>query len=87
MSTTHCSDPSLRAATAHLEPEDRAVERAVPEQSDAARVGRHVAADLAGALGPQVQRHGEALVGEVAIEGCQDAARLCSCADGTGALS
>lgn len=52
------------------------MQRPVPEQAKAARVGGDVAADLAGTFGSQVQRHGETSLGEVSIQGFQDAPRL-----------
>ena len=60
----------------HLEPKDGAVERSVPQEAQPARVGRHVAANLARAFGAEVERHREAGGRHVLVEGLEDAARL-----------
>ena len=61
---------------AHLEPKNRAVQGAVPEETESAGVRGHVAADLTSALGAKVQRHGEPVLGEEGVQRLQDAARL-----------
>lgn len=50
---------------------------AVPEEAKTAGVCRDVAADLARALGAEIERHGESPLGEVGVQVFQDAARLC----------
>ena len=57
-----------------LQAQHRAVQAAVAQQAQAARVGGHVAAQLAAALGAEVERHGEAARGEVGVELLEDAA-------------
>ena len=59
-----------------LHAEDGAVEVAVAEQPEAAGVGAHVPADVAGALGAEVERDHEALLGEVVVEVLEDHSRL-----------
>lgn len=61
---------------AYLEPENRAVQGAVPEEAEPAGVRGHIAADLASALGAEVKRHGKPMLGEEGVQGLQDAARL-----------
>jgi len=60
----------------HLEPQHGAVQRAVTEEAQAARVGRDVAADLARALGAQVERHRVAALPHVVLQHLEHAARL-----------
>lgn len=64
-----CTSLLFQAArAAHLEPEDRAVQGAVPEKAKPTGVRGHVAADLASALGAEVKRHGEPMLGEEAVQ-------------------
>ena len=59
-----------------LDAQDGAVQAAVAQQAQPAGVGGDVAADLAAALGAEVERHGEAAGLEEGVEGLQDAAGL-----------
>lgn len=59
-----------------LEPENGAVQRAEAQQARAAGVGRHVAANVAAALGTQIERHGVAEAVNVLIKHLQNASAL-----------
>lgn len=48
----------------------------IAQQAEPARVGADVAADVARALRAQVQRHDEAALAHVVVEGLQHAARF-----------
>ena len=50
------------------------MQAAVAQQAQAAGVGGDVAAQLAAALGAQVERHGEAALSEVCVQVLQHAA-------------
>eukprot|EP00965_Chrysotila_dentata_P213910 6187911-Pleurochrysis_carterae.AAC.2 len=52
------------------------MERAVAQVSQPARIGRHVAADLARALGAEVERHRVAALPRVVLQRLEHAARL-----------
>lgn len=67
----HSARCAARCAEAapRLEAEDRAAEAPVAEEAQPAGVGGDVAAELAGALGAEVERYGEALLCESGVEG------------------
>ena len=60
----------------HLQAEHVLLERAVAQEAQTAGVGGHVAADVAAALGAQVERHHERMRAQVLVKVLEDAAAL-----------
>lgn len=60
----------------HFQAQDGPSEGAVAQQAKPARIGGHVAPDVAAAFRPQIQRHNEVALIHVLGQALQHAARL-----------
>ena len=67
----------VECSTYRLEAENVRVQRAVLDEPDASCGGRHVPADLAGALRAQIERHNEPSIVRVLLQRTEHTAGLC----------